>query len=128
MSSKGYELVQLAKSLVVDANGTITDLDIDTTNIEELVNIDLAIAPEVLEIQVAAPAAGQATTWLWTWEQSTLPYARRTITNSPELSVPLYLQGTYTVNNYAAYDIFDQMTQTHSLYLKWIDGAGKTTL
>jgi len=128
MSSKGYELVQLAKSLVVDANGTITDLDIDTTNIEELVNIDLAIAPEVLEIQVAAPAAGQATTWLWTWEQSTLPYARRTITNSPELSVPLYLQGTYTVNNYAAYDIFDQMTQTHSLYLKWIDGAGTDNL
>ena len=128
MSSKGYELVQLAKSLVVDANGTITDLDIDTTNIEELVNIDLAIAPEILEIQVAAPAAGQATTWLWTWEQSTLPYARRTITNSPELSVPLYLQGTYTVNNFAAYDLFDQMTQTHSLYLKWIDGAGTDNL
>src|SRR6056300_1445859 len=128
MSSKGYELVQLAKSLVVDANGTITDLDIDTTNIEELVNVNLTIAPEVLEIQVSAPQAGQATTWLWTWETSSLPYARREITNSPEIQVPLYLQGTYTVNNYAAYDLFDQMTQTHSLYLKWIDGAGTDNL
>jgi len=128
MSSKGYELVQLAKSLVVDANGTITDLDIDTTNIEELVNIDLSIAPEVLEIQVAAPAAGQDTAWLWTWEQSTLPYARRTITNSPEVQVPLYKQGTYTLNNYAAYDLFGSMTQTHTLYIKWIDGAGTDNL
>ena len=128
MSSKGYELVQLAKSLVVDANGTITDLDIDTTNIEELVNIDLSIAPEVLEIQVSAPQAGQDTQWLWTWLTSSLPYARRTITNSPEVQVPLYKQGTYTVNNYAAYDLFDAMTQTHSLYLKWIDGAGTDNL
>src|SRR6056300_826931 len=128
MSSKGYELVQLAKSLVVDANGTITDLDIDTSNIEELVNIDLSIAPEVLEIQVAAPAAGQDTAWLWTWEQSTLPYARRTITNSPEVQVPLYKQGTYTVNNYAAYDLFGSMTQTHTLYIKWIEGAGTDNL
>ena len=82
MSSKGYELVQLAKSLVVNDAGTITDLNIDTTNIDSLVNIDLAIAPEVLEIQVDAPDAGQSTIWKWTWEQSTLPYARRTITNS----------------------------------------------
>src|SRR6056300_1102296 len=128
MSSKGYELVQLAKSLVVDNNGVITDLNIDTSNIEELVNIDLSIAPEILEIQVSAPAAGQDTAWLWTWEQSTLPYARRTITNSPEVQVPLYKQGTYTLNNYAAYDLFGSMTQTHTLYIKWIDGAGTDNL
>src|SRR6056300_1616 len=91
---------------------------------DNIPDVDLSIAPEILEIQVAAPAAGQDTAWLWTWEQSTLPYARRTITNSPEVQVPLYKQGTYTVNNFAAYDLFDQMTQTHSLYLKWIDGAG----
>jgi len=128
MSSKGYELVQLAKSLVVDASGTITDLDIDTTNIDSLVNIDLAIAPEVLEIQVDAPAAGQDTAWLWTWEQSTLPYARRTITNSPEVNVPLYKQGTYTINNFAAYVTHGNMTQTHTLYFKWIDSAGTDNL
>ena len=99
--------------------------EITQDNIPE---VDLAIAPEVLEIQVSAPASGQATTWLWTWETSSLPYARREITNSPEIQVPLYLQGTYTVNNFAAYDLFDQMTQTHSLYLKWVDGAGTDNL
>ena len=128
MSSKAYELAQIAQNLVVNASGTITDLNIDTTNIDSLVNIDLAIAPEVLEIQVDAPAAGQDTAWLWTWEQSTLPYARRTITNSPEVSVPLYRQGQYVVNNFAAYDIHGSMTQTHTLYFKWIDSAGTDNL
>ena len=128
MSSKAYELAQIAQNLVVNASGTITDLEIDTTNIDTLVNIDLAIAPEVLEIQVDAPAAGQDTAWLWTWEQSTLPYARRTITNSPEVSVPLYRQGQYVVNNFAAYTTHAQMTQTHTLYFKWIDGAGTDNL
>ena len=95
---------------------------------DNIPDVNLSIAPEVLEIQVAAPAAGQDTAWLWTWEQSTLPYARRTINNSPEVQVPLYKQGTYTVNNFAAYSTHAQMTQTHSLYLKWIDGAGTDNL
>ena len=99
--------------------------EITQDNIPE---VNLSIAPEVLEIQVDAPAAGQATAWLWTWEQSTLPYARRTITNSGELNVPLYKEGTYVVNNFAAYDIHGSMTQTHSLYLKWVDGAGTDNL
>ena len=33
--SRNLELAQLAKSLTVDATGTITDLNIDTTAIEE---------------------------------------------------------------------------------------------
>ena len=99
--------------------------EITSDNIPE---VDLAIAPETLEINVDAPAAGQDTTWLWTWEQSTLPYARRKITNSPEIQVPLYKEGTYTVNNFAAYTTHAQMTQTHSLYFKWIDSAGTDNL
>ena len=95
---------------------------------ENIPDVNLSIAPEVLEIQVDAPDAGQDTMWKWTWEQSTLPYARRTITNSGELNVPLYKEGTYVVNNFAAYDIHGSMTQTHSLYLKWIDGAGTDNL
>jgi hypothetical protein len=112
------------------APGAVTEDDISDSSLplSKLSEVDLNIAPEVLEIQVSAPAAGQATTWLWTWLTSSLPYARRTITNSPELQVPLYKQGTYTVNNFAAYDLFDSMTQTHSLYLKWIDGAGTDNL
>ena len=104
---------------------TLGTRNITQDNIPE---VDLSIAPEILEIQVDAPAAGQDTQWVWTWLTSSLPYARRTITNSPELSVPLYKQGTYTVNNYAAYDLHGSMTQTHSLYLKWIDGAGTDNL
>ena len=107
---------------------TINDIPDGEITMAKLSQVNLDIAPEVLEIQVAAPAAGQDIAWLWTWEQSTLPYARRTITNSPEVSVPLYKQGTYTVNNYAAYDLFGDMTQTHTLYFKWIDGAGTDNL
>ena len=106
----------------------LADIPDGEITMAKLSQVDLSIAPEVLEIQVAAPAAGQNTAWLWTWLTSSLPYARRTITNSPEVSVPLYKQGTYTVNNYAAYELFGSMTQTHSLYLKWIDGAGTDNL
>ena len=98
-----------------------------TSDASDLPEVDLNIAPEVLEIQIDAPGAGQNPDWLWTWEQSTLPYARRQITNSPEISVPLYLQGTYTVNNFAK-AIHGSMTQTHTLYFKWIDGAGTENL
>lgn len=95
--------------------------------VDTQLDFDLTIAPEVLEIQVDAPGAGQDTDWLWTWEQSTLPYARRTITNSPEVNVPLYRDGTYTINNYAK-SIHGSMTQAHSLFLKWIEGAGSDNL
>ena len=95
---------------------------------DNIPDVNLAIAPETLAIQVAAPAAGQSTNWLWTWTQSTLPYARRTITNSNEVNVPLYLQGTYTVNNFAGAQTYGSMTQTHTLYFKWIDGAGTDNL
>ena len=106
----------------------LADIPDGEITMAKLSQVDLTIAPEVLEIQVDAPASGQDTAWLWTWEQSTLPYARRTITNSNELQVPLYKQGTYVVNNFAAYTTHAQMTQTHSLYLKWIDGAGTDNL
>ena len=109
----------------LNINGSITAGGLTSPDVPK---VDLTIAPEVLEIQVDAPAAGQDTAWLWTWEQSTLPYARRTITNSPEVSVPLYKQGQYVVNNFAAYDVHGSMTQTHTLYFKWIDGAGTDNL
>ena len=94
----------------------------------DIPEVDLTIAPEVLEIQVDSPTAGQNIPWVWTWETSSLPYARRTITNSPESQVPLYKQGTYTINNYAAYDIHGTMTQTHQIFFKWIEGAGTDNL
>ena len=93
----------------------------------DLPEVDLTIAPETLTIQVDAPGSGQDTSWIWTWEQSTLPYARRTITNSNEAKVPLYLQGSYTLNNFAK-AIHGSMTQTHSIFLKWVEGAGSDNL
>jgi hypothetical protein len=89
---------------------------------------NLTIAPEVLTIQVAAPDAGDDTTWFWSWETSTLPYARTAITNSPQTSVPMYQQGIYTVNNFAGAVTYGNMTQTHSGKFKWIDGAGTQNL
>jgi hypothetical protein len=121
---KAKEIAELGDKITVSASGTTITGGVTSTNIPE---VDLAIAPEVLEIQIDAPGAGQNPHWLWTWEQSTLPYARRTITNSPEVSVPLYKQGTYVINNFAK-SIHASMTQTHTLYFKWIDGAGTENL
>ena len=101
-------------------------LDADS-NIEDLSNVDLTIAPEVLEIQVAAPTAGHGTAWLWTWLTSSLPYARTTITNEVQTNVPLYMQGTYQINNFANTQ-YGSMTQTHDFKLKWIEGAGDQNL
>ena len=94
---------------------------------ESFLNFDLNVSPEVLEIQVDAPAAGHGPDWLWTWTTSALPYARIDITNSAQVSVPLYKQGTYTINNFAN-EIHGDMTQTHSIKLKWIEGAGDDNL
>ena len=99
-----------------------------TVSANSILPINLDIAPEVLTIQVAAPDAGDDTTWLWTWEASTLPYARTTITNNPQVNVPLYKQGTYTINNFAGNEMFGNMTQTHDGYFKWIDGYGTQNL
>ena len=119
-STKRFKDLYLSGSSIVLGTRTLTSANVPEVN--------LAIAPETLAIQVASPAAGQATNWLWTWNQSTLPYARRTIVNSNELNVPLYLQGTYTVNNFAGAQTYGSMTQTHTLYFKWIDGAGTDNL
>jgi hypothetical protein len=89
--------------------------------------INLDIAPEVLTINVAAPAAGDDTQWLWNWQTSTLPYARTTIVNSAQVSVPLYKQGTYQINNFAN-EQTGVMTQRHGAHLKWVDGAGLDNL
>jgi len=104
-------------------SGNSIQLGTRTISQDNVPDVNLAIAPEVLTIDVAAPAAGQDTQWLWNWLTSSLPYARRAITNSNELNVPLYKQGTYTVNNFAKTQ-YGSMTQAHTMHFKWIDGAG----
>ena len=96
-------------------------------NIEQLSNVDLTIQEEVLAIQVADPTAGHGTAWLWTWLTSSLPYARSPITNVIQTTVPLYMKGTYQINNFANTQ-YGSMTQTHNFKLKWIEGAGDQNL
>ena len=98
---------------------------VDSTT--DLTDVDLTVQPEVLELQVADPTAGHGTVWKWTWEQSSLPYARATITNQTQPSVALYMQGTYTLNNFAN-TAYGAMTQRHDFKLKWIEGSGDQNL
>lgn len=95
---------------------------------EDILPFNLSIAPEVLTIQVDATEPGDDIRWFWTWETSTLPYARSKITNSPQISVPLYRQGTYIVNNFAANQLHGSLDQVHVGYFKWIEGAGTQNL
>jgi hypothetical protein len=97
------------------------------SSIGDLSNIDLDVQPEQLVMQVDSDGAGHAPTWEWTWEQSALPFARLAITNSPQLSVPIYKQGTYQINNFAS-SVHGSMTQAHSFKMKWIEGAGDANL
>ena len=93
------------------------------TEISQLSDVNLTVQPEVLEIQVDSPDSGGGLEWLWTWVQTQLPFARTNITNELQLSVPIYTQGTYLINNYAS-SLHGSMTQTHNFFLKWIEGAG----
>ena len=94
---------------------------------DKVLEFDTVVQPEQLEIQVDAPGAGHDPSWLWTWEQSSLPFSRLQITNSTQLSVPLYMQGSYVINNYAS-SLHGDQTQTHLFKLKWIEGAGDANL
>ena len=84
---------------------------------------NLVITPESLAIQVDAVMAGDDMPWVWTWENSSLPFARTPITNSFQLSVPLYEDGNYTISNFTN-TIHGMLDQTHGASLKWVDGAG----
>ena len=97
------------------------------SSLDNFADVDLTVVPEVLEIQLDAPSAGHGASWLWTWLTSSLPYARTNITNAVQLSVPLYKQGVYQINNFAN-ELHGDMTQTHQFKLKWIEGAGDDNL
>lgn len=109
-------------------SGNTLYLGNETFSTADILPFNLTIAPEVLTIQVDSVDPGDDVTWLWTWETSTLPYARTQITNSPQINVPLYRQGTYVVNNFAANELHGNLTQVHKGYFKWIEGAGTQNL
>ena len=109
-------------------SGNTLYLGSSTFSATDIFPFNLDIQPEVLTIQVQADQAGDSVEWQWTWVQSTLPFARTTITNQFQASVPLYNQGTYQINNFAGYETFGSMTQAHLGYFKWIEGAGTQNL
>lgn len=95
---------------------------------EDLANVDLAVVPEVMQMAVDNTAAGHGEDWEWSWKSGSIPYARSTITNAVQASVPLYNSGSYTLFNFAANELYGDQTQTHQLYLKWLDGSGTDNL
>ena len=101
------------------------------TTVEQLTNITLDVPPETLTMAVDADMAGGGAgmDWKWSWKSGPLAYTRTTITNQSQGDVPLYAQGTYTLFNFAAHDLTGtSLTQTHKIYLKWVDGPGQDNL
>ena len=90
---------------------------------KDILDFDLGIEPENMTIAVDMTGAGASPNWLWSWDvTSNLPYARAKIRNQAQAAgVPLYKQGTYIVKNFGAHSLNGDMTQTHKIYLKWIN-------
>ena len=111
---------QLAAS-IKDSSGALA--------VEKFNNLfDNTIEPETLNFAVDTRGAGQNADWLWSWNPTTLPYARAPITLSNEGEIPLYKAGTYQLDNFAAYNTNGNSTQTHSIKLKWIEEPGDANL
>tara|TARA_B100001057_G_C22862883_1_gene955323 strand:+ start:1361 stop:2914 length:1554 start_codon:yes stop_codon:yes gene_type:complete len=93
---------------------------------KDILDFDLGVEPETMTMAVDVDGAGGHPPWLWSWDvTSNIPYARQKIRNSAQgAGVPLYKQGTYTIKNFVAHSITGATTQTHKIYLKWINGAG----
>ena len=108
-------------SLVRDSAGTVSADRLTTV-------IDNTIEPETLNFATDVRGAGQNAHWLWSWNPTTLPYARSPISLSNESEIPLYKAGTYQLDNFAAYNTNGSSTQTHSIKLKWIEEPGDANL
>jgi hypothetical protein len=91
----------------------------------KILDFDLGIEPETMTMGVDAPFAGHGQDWIWSWDVvSALSYARTKIRSQTQANVPIYKKGNYTIFNFAAHELHGPMTQTHKIYLKWIEGAG----
>ena len=104
--------------------GVVQPTVADVEAISDLNDVTLDIVAETLTIAVDETEAGHGTAWQWSWASGPLAYARSTVLNSTESSLPLYKGGTYTVNNFSAHSLYGSQTQTHKIHLKWIEGAG----
>ena len=104
--------------------GVKQPITVDVEGINDLSDVTLEIVAETLTMAVDETDAGHGTSWKWSWASGPLAYARATVLNSAEASLPLYKGGVYTVNNFAAHSLYGSQTQTHKIFLKWIEGSG----
>ena len=111
----------LLATLVQDSSG-----DIAADRFDKLV--DNTIEPETLNAAVDVDSAGHHPDWKWSWNPTTLPYGREKITMLAQNEVPIYKSGTYSLINFTAFRTRDSATQTHKMYLKWIDEPGLNNL
>ena len=124
----GNVSISATEETVVLPEGTkVGNTSVPLTTVD-LLDVNSNISPEVFTLNVDFPYAGHGDDWFWTWDAGTVSYSRLKITNQTQATIPLYKSGTYTVNNFAAHEIHGNMTQTHKIYLKWINGAGLENL
>jgi hypothetical protein len=124
----GETQITSANNIVVLPEGTKLGNVPLPVELSSMNDVDSNISPEVFTINVDFPNAGHGDDWFWTWDAGTVAYSRSKVTNAVQATVPIYESGTYVVNNFAAHDLHGNMTQTHKIYLKWINGAGLDNL
>lgn len=112
---------RLLAAIITDSSG-----DIKADAFDNL--IQNSVEPEDLNFAVDVRGAGHESPWLWSWNPTSLPYARAKITLSNEGEVPIYKKGDYVLDNYAAYNTNGSSSQTHKIFLKWIEEPGTANL
>ena len=90
--------------------------------------VDQSIDPETLNFATDVDSAGHMPDWKWSWNVTTLPYARESITMQAQNEVPIYKRGTYRLDNFTAFRTRGDATQTHKIFLKWLDQGGTQNL
>ena len=106
---------------VINLSGDVRESAFDTL-------VDRSIDPETLNFAVDVDSAGHMPDWKWSWNVTTLPYARESITMQAQNEVPIYKQGTYRLDNFTAFRTRGEATQPHKIFLKWLNEAGTANL
>lgn len=108
------------------ASAFTKNADVREENLDNI--IDQTIEPETLNFAVDVREAGHEADWKWSWDPTSLPYQREKITLQTQAEVPLYQKGTYQLDNFSAFNTNGQSSQTHKIFLKWIEEPGDANL
>jgi hypothetical protein len=125
ISASGTGIELPVGSVIQTAAGTPVPVP---SKVEDLSNVDILPEDETLSMAVDETDAGHGTSWKWSWNPSTLPYARDTILNQTQGPIPIYKGSTYNIKNFAANTAGGSADQLHKIHHKWLDGAGLQNL